>query len=89
MANILFSYEDYVNTRLRLIESINSALTADDKQFLISFKEGNPEWDKFAVKSVQDLPAVQWKLKNIMKLKKANPKKHKTMLKILEEKLFF
>ena len=87
MANIPFSYEDYVNTRLRLIENISSALTADDKQFLVSFKEGNPDWDKFAVKSAQDLPAVQWKLRNIMKLKEANPGKHKTMVKVLKEKL--
>lgn len=89
LQTIPFSYEDYLNTRLRLIENINSALTADDKQFLVSFKEGNPDWDKFFVKSAQDLPAVQWKLKNIMKLKEANPGKHKTMVKVLKEKLVF
>ena len=89
MANIPFSYEDYENTRLRLIENINSALTADDKQFLVSFKEGNPDWDKFSVKKAQDLPAVHWKLKNIIKLKQDNPKKHEIMVKTLKKKLSF
>ena len=87
MANIPFNYEDYESIRLNLIEDIHSALTENDKHFLVSFKEGNPDWDKFSVKIAQNLPAVQWKLRNIMKLKKDNPEKHEIMVKILEEKL--
>jgi hypothetical protein len=87
MANAPFSYVDYEKTRIQLIIEIQSKLTYDEKLFLISFKEGNPAWDKFPVNNLKYLPAVQWKLMNINKLKKENPEKHKEMVKVLREKL--
>ena len=85
MANIPFSYEDYERTRIQLIQEINSRLTNMDRLFLLSFKEGIPDWEKLSVKNVQELPAVQWKLQNIEKIKRTNPKKHRDMVQVLKE----
>lgn len=83
MTNILFSYEDYELTRGLLIKHINEALSEQDRQFLISFEAGEPRWELFPLDIIQELPAVKWKLLNIRKLKKENPKKHRNLLELL------
>ncbi len=75
-----FTYDDYENTRRILIEIIQQKLTDNDKKFLLSFETGMPEWDLFPFELIKKLPAVKWKLLNIQKLKKANPKKHERMI---------
>lgn len=72
-----FSYEDYQNARLNLIEVINHGLTEEDKVFLISFEEGNPDWSKCCAGDLSNYPSVRWKLNNIAKLKTKNSAKHK------------
>ena len=87
MTAIDFSYEDFEETREKLVKTITEMLTDKDKRFLISFKKGEPDWSLFPVSEVEKLPAVQWKLHNINKLKEQNPDKHNTMVKALEDKL--
>ena len=72
-----FSYEDYQKVRLNLIEVVNQGLTDDDKAFLISFEEGNPDWSKCCAGDLSNYPSVRWKLQNIAKLKSSNPTKYK------------
>ena len=55
-------------TRSELIRNLNLSLTMTDKEFLIGFKEGNPDWSHFRIKHVRDLPAVKWKQHNLNKL---------------------
>lgn len=71
-----FTYLNFEDTRKRLIEEIHFALDDQDKKFLLSFKSGEPNWDLNQIKMLKDLPAVQWKLKNICRLIQANPQKH-------------
>ncbi|MFO7830207.1 MAG: nucleotidyl transferase AbiEii/AbiGii toxin family protein [Bacteroidales bacterium] len=80
MTAVEFSYEDYKQTRAKLLEMIYNRLTDNDKKFLLSFENGKPEWDLLPHDVLKDLPAVKWKLINIRKLKKDNPKKHEQML---------
>ncbi len=72
-----FNYDDYQKARLNLIEVVNQGLTDDDKAFLISFEEGNPDWSKCCAGDLSNYPSVRWKLQNIVKLKSKNPTKHK------------
>lgn len=72
-----FNYDDYQKARLNLIEVVNQGLTDDDKAFLISFEEGNPDWSKCCAGDLSNYPSVRWKLQNIAKLKSKNPTKHK------------
>lgn len=82
-----FDYDQFEETRERLVKKIHSSLTDRDKQFLISFKKGMPEWELFPAPGLRDMPAIRWKLQNIQKLARQNPAKHKELLKALEDKL--
>lgn len=77
MTDIPFSYQDYEDSRTKLISIVNGNLTDEDKQFLITFEEGNPDWSKCCAGNLEAYPSVKWKLQNICTLKKKNPKKHK------------
>lgn len=72
-----FSYEDYQNARINLIRVVNQGLTDEDKEFLISFENGDPDWSICCAGDLSKYPSVKWKLQNIAKLKSKNPAKHK------------
>jgi hypothetical protein len=88
MADIPFSYEDLERTREQLVNDIHLKLTEKDRLFLMSFKEGIPDWENFIVRNAKELPAINWKLQNIIRLKKENSKKHKEMVRSLERALY-
>ncbi|NLA93467.1 MAG: nucleotidyl transferase AbiEii/AbiGii toxin family protein [Spirochaetales bacterium] len=70
MANVDVSLLDLTKTRSSLIATINSLLNEQDKEFLIKFKEGAPDWNYFSVPHIKDLPAVKWKIMNLNQLPK-------------------
>ena len=82
-----FTYDDFDVARERLVEEIHALLTDNDRNFLISFKNGEPDWSLFPLEKLQTMPAVQWKLSNIRKLKKQNPGKHAKQLQALKVSL--
>lgn len=87
MADIPFSYEDFEKTREELVEVVHSSFSLEDRLFLVSFKEIDPVWEFLPVGNAQDLPAVRWKLQNLERLKKTNPKKHRELLDALDKTL--
>jgi len=84
MAIIPVEYEFLLTARERLITDLQQNLTDSEKHFLISVKEGQPQWDLLGIAGVDLLPAIQWKLNNIQKMNKA---KHQKALDSLKEKL--
>ncbi len=80
-----FTYADYEETRIELVNTIRSILNEDDKRFLISFKEGEPDWTIGSFHEFTDYPSVRWKLQNIITLKNSNPVKHQSQLNILKQ----
>ena len=87
MTEIPFTYANFEATRKQLITDISAGFTDDDRRFLLSFKNAEPDWGLFPHDRLKDLPAVQWKLRNIETLKSKNPAKHAEQLKALEERL--
>lgn len=85
MSEKKFSYQDFEETRKRLVDIIGSSLSAEDKNFLLSVKNVTPDWNIY---DFERFPAVQWKLQNLAKLKSNNPKKHKMLYEALEAKLY-
>lgn len=81
MSDEPFTYEDFETTRNLLIQTIHENLTDTDKEFLISFENGIPNWNLY---NFEDYPAVQWKLQNLQKLKETNAEKHSAKLKKLK-----
>lgn len=64
------SYEELVHVRGKLVKLIKKELTKEEKEFLISFKQGDPDWSLLGVSGVEHLPAVRWKLYNVQKMSK-------------------
>jgi predicted nucleotidyltransferase component of viral defense system len=82
LANV--TCEDLEKTREELIATILKELTAQEKNFIISVKEGTPQWDLLGLDGIENLPAVKWKLINIGKM---NPTKHEKSVRKLKDYL--
>ena len=65
MTTVPVELVDLEKARVKLVEQINGSLTREDREFLIAFKEGDPNWDHLSVSHTRDLPAVKWKLHNL------------------------
>jgi predicted nucleotidyltransferase component of viral defense system len=76
--------EDLEKTREELVAMIARGLTVEEKQFIVSVKEGTPRWDLIGIEGVEDLPAVKWKLLNIGRM---SPSKHKQAVRKLKDYL--
>jgi len=75
MTDVPFTYEEFEQTRARLIQDVCALMTPADKSFLVSFEQGQPDWDSFDFGYFQEYPSIQWKLLNLQKLKRQNPVK--------------
>jgi hypothetical protein len=62
-------------TRERLRRELLASLTTAHKRFLLGLVAGSPPWDAMTCRHLAELPAVQWKLQNILRLKKSNAAK--------------
>ena len=76
--------EDLEKTREQLVFMIARELTIQERQFIVSVKEGMPQWDLLGLDGVQNLPAVQWKLLNIGRM---SPVKHQQAVSKLRDYL--
>jgi predicted nucleotidyltransferase component of viral defense system len=84
MTKEMFSYKDFENTREKLVQTIQESLTPADKDFIVNFESGTPDWSLY---NFSQYPSVRWKLQNVEQLKSANPEKHEFGIKHLIEKL--
>ncbi len=78
------SLEELIKVREQYITQIKTGFTSNEKQFLISLKQGQPDWNLLGVPNIENLPAVQWKLLNIRNM---TAKKRDEQLGKLKRKL--
>ncbi|MDL2213212.1 nucleotidyl transferase AbiEii/AbiGii toxin family protein [Bacteroides sp. OttesenSCG-928-D19] len=81
MTDNSFGYEEYERTREQLIKMVNESLTMEDKEFLLAFAKGEPNWTKF---DYNKFPAIKWKLLNIKKLKESHFQKFEEQVEVFE-----
>lgn len=79
-----FTYDDFEETLIRLISTIQEHLTEYDREFLLGIKRLEPDWSQYPF---QDFPSVRWKLMNIKALKEKNGKKYKDHYNALVQSL--
>ncbi|HIK74829.1 MAG TPA: nucleotidyl transferase AbiEii/AbiGii toxin family protein [Alcanivorax sp.] len=79
--------KDLLATRERLVNELQQGLDDNERRFLLSLVSGEPEWSLLGIDHVDKLPAIRWKLQNLMKLKKANPRKFAEQADTLAEQL--
>ena len=75
-------YKAQVNLLLQVLPYI-----AKEKEFLIGFESGTPDWNLYPYEILKDLPAIQWKLLNIEYLINTNKAKHHQMIERLTQNL--
>lgn len=63
------------DTRVRLRRELVGSLTADHKRFLMGLVAGEPPWEAMQCRHLAELPAIQWKLQNLARLKRTNAAK--------------
>ena len=84
MTNEDVEHDELVAVREMLIETMTNSMTGDEKKFLLSIKQGEPDWTLMPVTGIDQLPAIQWKLINIRKMEK---KKQQESLRKLQAAL--
>ena len=82
MAETDVPLEELVAVRARLVELIHQGLTDNEKDFLLSFKNREPDWALLDLEGVSELPAIKWKQINLAKMPE---KKHKLALEKLAD----
>lgn len=83
MTEDALSLDVLLDARAKLIGDIRARLTGKSAEFLKSLHEGTPAFELLGLPDAINLPAVQWKLLNIEKLKGSDPEKHSAQGKSL------
>jgi predicted nucleotidyltransferase component of viral defense system len=80
----LVSADALVATAKSLVKKIQHDLTNPERKFLLSVKQGEPDYTLLPFEHLSSLPGVQWKLMNIHRMDK---NKHHLMLSKLKDVL--
>jgi len=80
--------EQLESVREVLFQELPASLDEAERRFLLSVKRIEPEWEILGVPGIERLPAIQWKLLNLSRLKKSNPKKYASAFAGLARNLF-
>ncbi|MGH1450167.1 MAG: nucleotidyl transferase AbiEii/AbiGii toxin family protein [Pseudomonadaceae bacterium] len=83
MTNTAVTQAELEQTRTDMVDALRAHFTERDRDFLLSFKRGTPNWDLFDEPDAAQLPAVRWKLMNIEKLT-TNATRHQQQITLLE-----
>jgi hypothetical protein len=73
--------------RRRLRDELFAMLTENHRLFLLGLVAGEPVWNLMKCTHLAELPAIRWKLQNLAKFKKSNPKKFAQQIEALRERL--
>jgi hypothetical protein len=75
MAREPVALEDLLAVRERLRAELPAALSPEHRRFLLSLVEAEPDWTAAPCPHLTEMPAIQWKLQNLRKLRSSNPRK--------------
>ena len=76
-----------LDTRERMIAELQKALDADERAFLLSLARNQPDWKRLGIAHAAEMSGLRWKLENLSRLAKANPKKLEAQVSALEKVL--
>lgn len=78
------SLNELKRVREKLVSEIRSSLSKAEIEFILSFKNKNPDWSLLGLGEIEKLPSVQWKLANLNAM---DGKKHEIAYKKLNDYL--
>ena len=74
-----------LSARERMVAELQGGLDAKEREFLISVARNEPDWTLLGIEHLEQLPGMRWKLVNLERLAKTNPKKLKAQARELEK----
>ena len=77
----LVSLDELLIVREKLLKLLPGSFTKNEREFLLSVKQGDPDYSLLPFEHLNQLPALQWKIINVRKMDKV---KRVTMLKKLK-----
>ena len=84
MTDRLVELDELEASRTQLFEWAATALTENERRFLLSIKQGEPDWEQLPFDDLDKWPAIQWKLYNIRQM---SARSHKAALNRLRDVL--
>lgn len=72
-------------TQKQLFSNVRERLDKNAAHYLLTLHDGNPDFEVIGLAQAATLPAVAWKVENLLKLKDINPSKHAEQRKLIEE----
>jgi predicted nucleotidyltransferase component of viral defense system len=79
-------FEDLVATQKEIHKTLPASLTAAQRRFLLSLVQLEPDWSLMPYPHLKDLPAIQWKLLNLTKLRKSNSQQFEAQFRELNDR---
>lgn len=80
MTDTTVIHEELSEIRSRLPNLLLASFTDNEREFLIKLKSGTPDWLLLPIDGIENLPGIQWKLRNINKI--ADEKKEQQLTKL-------
>jgi predicted nucleotidyltransferase component of viral defense system len=87
MAREPVALDELLAVRERLRAELPVALSPEHRRFLVSLVEADPDWTAAPCPHLSEMPAIQWKLQNLRKLRSSNPRKFADQSQELKERL--
>ena len=79
--------EALLATRERMVQELPRALTAEERRFLLSLVQAEPDWSLLGIPHLEQLPAIRWKLQNLERLRASAPRKFAEQSEALASRL--
>jgi hypothetical protein len=67
--------EELLALREQLFHELPSSLSRGQREFLLGLVRGEPDWSLMGCPHLGDMPAIRWKLSNLLRLRESNPAK--------------
>ena len=81
MAAIPTTHKELKDIREHLPKLLLNSFSENERIFLIQLKSGNPDWSLLPIDGIDNLPGIQWKLRNINKIPEEKKKEQLNKLK--------
>ncbi len=81
MTTVPVPYKELAAARKKCVANLQSDLDKKERAFLLSIMNAAPAWDLLGIPSLDRLPALQWKIQNVLKM---TPKKRREAVERLE-----
>ena len=78
---------ELLSARERMIAELHENLTQQERRFLLSIANAEPDWSLLDIEHLEQMPAVRWRLQNLRKLAETNPTKFRDQADELAQRL--